>query len=201
MKKCLWIGILSMLALLLITGCAGQQEVAASAAGSGGFYYESDYLDIDYENAMPVMTQLTLGTLMLEGSEHPFTPEQAAELIPLWQALRSLQESGTSSQAEYKAVLGQIEENMTAEQMKAIAAMEIQREDMMTAMQQAGIEFQPPEGVGGSGGMPDGGPPGGMPVGGGQIANQMPEGGSADFGNSTALYDALIKMLEKIAEP
>ncbi len=200
MKKYLWIGILSILALLLITGCGGQEEAVAEAAGSGGLDYESEYLDTDYENAMPVMTQLTLGTLMLEDSEHPITPEQAVELIPLWQALRSLQESGTSSQAEYKAVLGQIEENMTTEQMKAIAAMEIQREDLMTAMQQAGIEFQPPEGVGGSGGMPDGAPPGGMPGGGGQIANQIPEDGSADFGSPAALYDALIEMLEKIAE-
>lgn len=253
MNKYRWIGIVSMIALLLITGCAGQEEVASevvveapaeqvpveeapaeqappespteqapaeavpaeisgqggsgNSAGSGGTGgsgssdYEIEYLNEDYEDAMPVMMQLTLGTMMLKDTDYPITAEQAAALLPLWQMLRGLTESGTAAQAEFEAVINQIVNTMTVEQMNAIAVMEIQRDDMLTVMEQVGIT--PPGSVGGSG---SGGGMGGSMSGGGELGNASPEQvatmqarrANTGFGGNPALFDAVIEMLQGI---
>jgi hypothetical protein len=81
-----------------------------------------------------VSTQLVLGTIRLEETENAVTPEQAAALLPLWQALRG----GVTAPAEVNAVLKQIEGTMAQEQLAAIAAMQLTRQDLQAWMQQQG---------------------------------------------------------------
>jgi hypothetical protein len=88
-----------------------------------------------------------LGTLRLEGTENAVTPEQAAALLPLWQALRG----GVTAQAEVNAVLKQIEGTMTQEQLEAIAAMQLTQDDLGAWVEEQGLGLGPGPGQGGGG--------------------------------------------------
>ena len=59
--------------------------------------------------------------------------------------MRSLTTSDTVA-AEIEALLEQIQDVMTTEQLEAISAFEITPEDMRTIIQDLGLEFGPPEG-------------------------------------------------------
>ena len=119
----------AMACLVFLAGCAGSGEPTGSAGA----------LSEGYEGALPVQTQLIVGTLQLEESETAVTREQAAELIPLWKAVRSLSSSDTAAQAELEALTDQVQETMTAEQLQAIAAMQLTQEDLFGVMQELGI--------------------------------------------------------------
>ncbi len=144
-----------------------------SACGAGSATETStDALNTDYENALSIQMQLSIGTFKLEEGSIAADAEQAAELIPLWQVLKSLLESDTAAEEEIEALVSQIEETMTAEQIESIAAMELTREDMGAVMQEYGLQpegregetppegFTPGQGRGGSGVPGMGGGPG-----------------------------------------
>ena len=146
---------------------------------------------------MPEITKLVIGTLNLKDTDNAITPEQAQELLPLWQVYLSLLSSDTAAQEETDALVEQIGETMTPEQTQAIEAMQLSQEDMFTVMQENGLGmgagnrpqtssgssnsgsnsggFAPPDG----GGMPGGAPPdgGGMPAGGGMPGGTQSQGG------------------------
>ncbi len=176
------------------------------------------------EGELPVQTQLILGTLQLETTDLAVDSVQAAELALLWKAMRSLTTSDTAAAAEIEALLEQIQDIMTTEQLEAISAFEITPEDMRTIIQDLGIEFGPPEGFegfdgegfnpgqfggqfGGGGGQGPGGQfgggPGGFQGGGGDFdpeafATQRAERGLEGFGGRAGgfLFDPLIELLE-----
>ncbi|OQX64454.1 MAG: hypothetical protein B5M51_03760 [Anaerolinea sp. 4484_236] len=108
-------------------------------------------LNTDYENALPVQLQLSVGAFNLEGTELAVDATQAADLIPLWQVLNGLNESGAAAPEEIDALVAQIEETMTAEQIKSIAAMQLTRENMGEIMQEYALSMgngeTPPEGM------------------------------------------------------
>lgn len=176
------------------------------------------------EGELPVQTQLILGTLQLETTDLAVDSVQAAELALLWKAMRSLTTSDTAAAAEIEALLEQIQDIMTTEQLEAISAFEITPEDMRTIIQDLGIEFGSPEGFegfdgdgfnpgqfggqfGGGGGQGPGGQfgggPGGFQDGGGDFdpeafATQRAERGLEGFGGRAGgfLFDPLIELLE-----
>lgn len=123
-------------------------------------------------NALTGVTQLMVGTFKLEDTAHAVTAEQAAKLLPLWKAYRSLSRDSSSAPAEREALEKQIEETMTAEQLKAIAEMKLTRQDMIDVVQSLGLAL--PEQAGATGGsgqfgqgqQPPAGDMGGMPGGG-----------------------------------
>ncbi|HLF36926.1 MAG TPA: hypothetical protein VI520_03220 [Anaerolineales bacterium] len=169
-------------ALVVLAGCS-----PAPAAGS--------ILTEDYEGALPANVQLILGTLQLEGTDLAVTAEQASSLAPLWKAVRSLSASDTAAEAELEAVLDQIQEGMASDQLEAIAAMELNQEDLFTTVQEMGIQPFAPSAAGrflGSGtgdfigGGSEGGPPGGGGEGGGPTffigPAEGPPGGTAPGG-------------------
>jgi hypothetical protein len=155
---------------------------------------------------------------MLEETPHAVTPAEAQDLLPLWQMLRALYESGTASQVEVEATVNQIRVAMTPEQLAAIEEMNLTMAEMRDMMQELGIvdedEFarrreqgdqegrggmRPPggeiPGQGGQGGMrPPGGMPPGMNLSPEEVATRQAERMSSGFG--TALLDALIELLE-----
>ena len=109
-------------------------------------------LDASYEDARPVSSQLAIGTIQLEGMEDAVTPEQAKTLLPLWQALPG---DTLQSDAETDAVLKQIEGAMTAEQLVAIASLQLSFEDMGAWLQEQGLNFGRPQGAEGQGAFGD----------------------------------------------
>ena len=106
----------------------------------------------DYsEDALPIRNQLLVGTLNLEGSELAVTPEQAAELLVLWQASVALSRSGTGAPEEVTAVINQIEGTMTPEQIAAISNMQLTREDIQLMAQELGLSVGNGDGEGAGG--------------------------------------------------
>jgi hypothetical protein len=197
------------------TAAAGSEAQATPGAFFGG-------------GEMPLSMKLPAGTLLLEDTELAVTPTQAKELLPLWQMVRSLEESTTSSQAEMDSVIEQIQGAMTKEQLAAIDDMS--QEDMQALFQELGMGRQqqssgsteqgggrqggPPEGMmppgGGEGGVivRPGGGEGGPGMGAGGFGNLSPEerativagrGGGGTMRFGTGLTDAVIELLQKRA--
>ena len=187
--------IVLVLSLVACGGTASDPETVnsvtnADSAVSNGNGSAAEAADSDGEFTLPVGTMLTLGTVMLEETEYAVDAEQASTLLPLWKALRSFGDSETTAQAEVDAVISQIQDTMTPEQINAIQAMQLTIADMgaiaeilgvemggfgaafgemtpemretMQAMRESG-DFQRP----GAGDFPGGGPGGGQGPGGG----------------------------------
>lgn len=175
--------LLSAAVLLMASLAACGSTGGATSEGGGG-------LTDSYEGALSVPEQLILGTLKLEETEYAVSSDQAAELLFLWQAYLSMIQSDTAAEAEIDALIDQIQETMTADQIAAIAAMELTQDHVATLVQEMGIigpGGATPEGATGNSsgesfiiegrGLPEGGaPPGGQFQGGGPSGGQMPGG-------------------------
>jgi len=206
---------LAVAGLSVLVGCSG------GAQPSGG----AGPLSEDYEGALPVQTQLIVGTLKLEEGQWAVSAEQAAQLIPLWKAVRSLSSSDTAAEAEFAGLLDQIQETMTTEQLEAIADMQLTQEAIFSTIQQLGIQpggeaagdqvFQFSGGQASGGGPPagsivEGGPPEGFQgaaPGEGFVQNLDPDqvatleaqrgsGGGVGARAGQFLIDPLLEMLE-----
>ncbi|MCP4140273.1 MAG: hypothetical protein GY755_08295 [Chloroflexi bacterium] len=138
-------------------------------------------LSTNYENALSIQLQLSIGTFNLEGTDLAVDAAQATDLIPLWQVLKNLTESGSAAEEEIAALILQIEEAMTSKQIASIATMNLTREDMGAIMQEYALMgemangetppegFTPGQGRGGGSGVP------GLEGGGRNIEGMSPE--------------------------
>jgi hypothetical protein len=128
------------LLILVLSACAGAASGTASSAGSN----QSDAQAAtgqDFANqplSQPLL--LAIGTLKLEDTAYAVQVNQAAALLPLWQAYNALSSSSTTAQVEVDAVLDQIEESLTADQLKAINEMKLTSTSMGEVFQSLGIE-------------------------------------------------------------
>lgn len=179
---------------MLLLGCGGPVPAAAGQAASVPSAGPNSALSEGYADALPARNQLILGILRLEGDPSlAVTPEQAARLLPLWQALRSLTRSGTAATAEVDALLAQIEGELTAAQLQAIAAMQLTRADLQAVAREWGIATNPNGG---------GQPGSGANLSEAERATRQAEraaSGEAAGGTSTALLDRLIQLLSERA--
>lgn len=181
------------------------------------------------DRTLPLATQIILGTFKLDGTTQAVTAEQAKELLPLWQVYQDLITSDTAAQEEVDGLVEQIQGTMTAEQLQAITDMNLTQRDIMTLMQEKGLDFASGQRNnssgsnstgngnnfpgGGFGGPPDGfvppdggfqgGPGGGQNLNPEQIATaqaaRQQAGGGGGAFMPTALLDALIKLLQEKA--
>ncbi|MBC7235509.1 MAG: hypothetical protein H5T69_06680 [Chloroflexi bacterium] len=186
-------------------------------------------LRTDYENALPPLTQVLVGTFRLADTDLAVKGPQAKELATLWKGYRALSQSDSAAPQELQGLTRQIIETMTEEQLKAIAAMQLTRDDMMAIMQEQGVGFggrggaqlspeqlatRQAQRASGGGGFGPGGPGGefffpggGFPGGGGnapsaqQIATLRAQRGGSTTAAAvpTQLVDALIKKLREAA--
>ena len=128
---------------------------------------------------LPIETQLAVGTLKLNGTDQDITVDQAKDLVVYWQVYKELSQSETAAQAEADALVTQIRDTMSDEQVQAITEMNITQQDVIASMQGVTVAsgsssnstVNVPSGSASGGGMPAGGPPdggappdGGMPV-------------------------------------
>lgn len=95
----------------------------------------------NYDDALPILTQLLVGTLKLEETDLAVEPELASELLPLWQMARSLSDSDTAAEAEVTAITKQIQQAMTNEQIGAIANMQVTQAGLMEMLGDLGFGF------------------------------------------------------------
>jgi hypothetical protein len=174
---------------------------------------------------LPEIEQLLIGTFKLKGTSNAVDAKTAAALIPLWQAYAQLTSSNTAAQAEIDAVVSQIQQTMTPQQVQAITAMKLTRQDMMTEMTSLGLtngygasgtgtpgfRLTPGAGRGGGGGFFAGGGGGGFAGGGAGAGgttgaarptpNATAQALRAQYANRipTPLMNALISYLQKTA--
>ena len=113
-----------------ITISTSPAEVSVSQRAS--FNYE-------YEGALSNRLLLAFGSFKLAETANPITAEQAPQMLMLWQALANLTQSGTSDEAEVNALMSQIEELFTSEQISSINAMALTQTDLQTWAQSNGI--------------------------------------------------------------
>lgn len=178
-----------ILSTLLLSACG-----ASSATTTTGDTYTSINIPTDYENALPIRNQLAIGTMKLDGSAQAVTPEQAQQLLPLYQALRGTSTSGGASQEEISALLSQIEGTMTAEQLGAIRDMQLTFTDMQTWATENGVTL-------GSGG---GQPGSGMGLSAEERATKQAAEGmtgqTPGSGGGAAVLDAVIEYLGNVIQ-
>jgi hypothetical protein len=213
MKKTVLLGILLAL-MVALAACGGSDSSDEASSSPAGVTLNTDYAD-----ALPVSSQLAIGTLLLEDTENAVTVEQAGELLPSWQMLQALQSSGTAAQAELDAVLNQIQKAMTNEQLAAIKEMQLTPANLMELVQERGFGrgfaggaggpgeggFRPPAGVapGGAGGPGGGFGPGGAFGAGGNLSPEEQEAAIAERMNAqmgAAMSGMLVSLLEARAE-
>ena len=135
-----------MILFLAACGSIGAKPIAASPSGARSI---TGILNIDYENALPLVHQLAVGTFMLEESEVPLTSDQAAQLATLWKGYRALINSPSSATIELEGLRRQIERAYSEDQLKAIAAMRLTMRDMLDLSAARSINLQG-SGAGGS---------------------------------------------------
>jgi len=180
------------------------------------------YLDDSYSNALSVPMQLIIGTLKLQGTDNEVDADTAKQLLTLWKAVKTLSNDDMTSSLEIEALYRQIQRTMTKEQISAISAMKLTRDNMMqileelglstgggtgmgalTQEQQATLEADSSSNGGFSGGMMGGGPGGGMPggmpgAGGPPVSSSSSSSSSKSSTPQTLQVDS--KMVEALIE-
>jgi hypothetical protein len=174
-------------------------------------------LSEDYNDALPVQSQLAIGILQLENGDNAVNETMAAELLPLWRAAQNLSSSETAADAEITAVFNQIQDTLSADQIAAIAAMQLTDESFQALLADGTISMRGAfggnrdgaEGAGNGGGRPGGELPGGGGGPGGglpgsdpsaqqtRIAERIAEsGGDAASFQALAMTNAVVRLLE-----
>lgn len=193
--KRIFIPTLTIIIAILLASCGGTATPASTTSVNSDAYV-SPSLDLSYENALNARLQLTLGSLKLAETSTPITADQAATMLPLWQALQNMTRTGNSAQAEVNAVLTQIEAAFTPEQLTAIRAMELTSADLQTWASANGVT------LGSGSGQPGSGQGSGMSPE-ARATKQAAEGitsGSGGNGASIAILNSLIAYLQGLAQ-
>jgi hypothetical protein len=121
--------IISLIAILAVSAC--------SAVGtSNGNATQTTTVGSDQ---LPTLSKLVVGTYKLIDSSTPITQAQAKELVILWKAYKELQTRDSKAQQEVTDLLSQINSSLTTEQNAAIEAMNLSARDVMSMVQELGI--------------------------------------------------------------
>lgn len=131
----------------LLTACSAGNATALANNNSSGEARTPQPFD---PATLPLESKLAIGILKLEGSDLAITREQAANLLPLWKAVKTLTGSDTTTQDEINALYQQIEETLTPEQLHEIQTMTWTSQELQTLMQNLGIDtsnFAGPQGA------------------------------------------------------
>jgi hypothetical protein len=159
-----------LLIFVLVAGLAGcsQNSTTTTTISSTAVQNQDD-------TALSLVTRLAIGTLNLENTDQAVTPEQAGEMLTLWQAYSSLSNSDTVTQTELDALVKQIQDALTTDQLKSIEDMQITRQSMNEIIQSLGLLPTMPVDANGTPmalgtpvpgqAFPEGGFPGGIPPG------------------------------------
>lgn len=94
---------------------------------------------VQANDEMSIETELVVGTIKLEETDQTVTNEQAKELVTMWQVYEALINSETTAQAEVDSLMDQVQETMTADQLKTITAMNLTQQDAVALIQEKGL--------------------------------------------------------------
>ncbi len=135
--------IISLVSISILAACAPTAP-AAPVVPVAPTSPAGEYLSSDYADAANLRSQLAYGTLELAGTPDAVTSEQAKALLPLWQAIIALSGDETTASEELTAVQDQIIATMTADQLNAIATMQITNSKLSEFYAEYGIVLPTP---------------------------------------------------------
>jgi hypothetical protein len=141
MKKSLIFTSILLLVGVLVA-CTGTQSLRNSNRSSGQGNANSQGVSA---NGNPGSTELSLesivgvGILKLEGNDQAIDAAKAAELLPLFKALKTLSTNNNTAVAEISALNSQIKNTLTADQLTAIQNLKITSSDIRTLMETNGL--------------------------------------------------------------
>ncbi len=180
--------LIGVILVLGLTACGGATGASGTTSGAAGAVTravsavtQTGPLDQEYRDALPVAQQLALGTLSLENTNLSVSTEQAAELLPLWQVVQSLDTDGNVAEVEMSAVVKQLEGVMSGEQIAAIAAMQLTAEKVQEMVDNGTLQLGR-GGAGGAGAAGGQGPGAGRGIGGGFLGGGPGGGPGGDLG-------------------
>jgi hypothetical protein len=167
--------ILLLIFTLILTACSGNisnaSDPASTAQGGPG------------AGELSTPMKVAIGTIQLDGTDNTVTVEQARELLPLWETLQVLYGSDTAATQEIDALLSQIQDTMTEEQMQAITTLNLTRQDMFSIMQTQGMAPGSTQNGDAASGTATNTRSGGFgPSGGGFVGGPPPDGGEMPMG-------------------
>ena len=200
--------LVGILVVMMLTACGGTsgEDTAVAAPLNNGNATSTNQLSDSFENALSVQMQLAVGVLALEGGSMAVDVEQAATLLPLWQAVQSMSASGTAAAAEITAVVNQIQATMTPDQIAAIAEMRLTQDALRGLIQDGVITVEARGNRESGGGAPAGGQRGGA-LGGGapgglqadpsqQATREAARDGEVNSVFDQAVTNAVVQLLE-----
>ena len=123
--------LLLLVLTLILTACSGTSNAAGPASDA----------QTGPSGELSASMQVVIGTIKLDATDNTVSAAQAAELLPLWETLQDLYGSDTAANQEIDALLTQIQDTMTADQIQAITTMNLTRQDMVSIMQSQGLGF------------------------------------------------------------
>jgi hypothetical protein len=190
---------MTLLVLSLVLAACGSSSTTSTTTGTDAATASAGVAASAQGTLSPAAKDI-LGIFKLEGTDLAVDSAQAAALLPLWQAYRSLLKSGTAAPAELEAVQTQIGEALTAKQQVAIAAMNLTPQDMFAMAKQLGVSQAAASTSGtdssstrplvSTGGGPGGAAGGGAPPSGGGNMPAPPSGGADGMpGSDTGGFD------------
>ena len=97
--------------------------------------------------ALTAGDKLAVGTLKLEGTDLAVTADEAKQLLPLWQQVKTLSADSSTTTDQIQAVYDQISSAMTPDQVQTIEAMTINQADLHALMTSLGIQITPGAGL------------------------------------------------------
>jgi len=207
MKRSILVSALILLALL-ITAC-GSAPAAAPAAPAVDNSQPAvapaatdavhPALTLDFEGALSQKLMLSLGTLELANTEYAVSVEQATQFLFYWQALENLTQSNNSAEEEVAALLTEIENIFTPEQITAINQMQLKQENLLAWAQANGVTAGTGAGAGAGQGQGQGNGMSPEARATRQAADGNTNAGAAgENGLSAAITNALIAYLQSV---
>ncbi len=213
MKKNIFFTLVLALSLTVLSACRAGTATTTQASTQPNTTADS------------IESRLAVGTLLLKDTDLAVTKDEAAELVFLWKAVKTLSSANNAAAEEMQALYDQIQETMTPAQVEAIRAMQMDAEKMSSLRAELGVEMgmganqggaaatgsrsssgggmgMPGGGPGGAGGPPMGDP--GMMAGGAMPAEMQTQaagqtGGQAARGAGLMFVEPLIKYLNEVA--
>jgi hypothetical protein len=141
------------LLIFALAGCASLQPAQPAQAGNSAANPTQDQAQQPDTTPTPnnsIEFRLAPGTLKLESTPLAVTADEAKQLLPLWEKVKSLSADTTASQTDIQTAYQQIQDAMTPSQIQAIEQMTLAQSDLQTLAQSLGVQFN-------SGGGPNGG--------------------------------------------
>jgi hypothetical protein len=129
--------ITGIIIVMILVACGAKASTAGSSSSGQAANGTPEARNLT--QPLPLAEQLVVGTFKLEGTGNAITATQATALVPLWQAYTQLTTSNTAAQAEIDAVITQIQSTMTPQQVQAITAMKLTRQDLFKTMSDLGL--------------------------------------------------------------